>query len=65
MNEQPLIWTTLGNVPVADLTHKVTWRVEPDLIVCTESYFLKDMLVKESSHVKVLVGAAAEGTATI
>lgn len=65
MNEQPLIWTTLGNLPVSDLTHKVDWRVSPEQIIFTESYYVGDVLVKQSSHVKVLIGAAAEGTATI
>jgi len=63
--EVPLIWTAAGNVPLADLTHSVEWKISPEQIIFTESYYLKDLLVKQSSHVKVLIGASAEGAATI
>ncbi|OXE35707.1 MAG: hypothetical protein CGW95_12195 [Phenylobacterium zucineum] len=65
MTEQPLIWTSAGNLPLSELTHSVDWRVSPEQIIFTESYYLKDLLVKQSSHVKVLIGASAEGAATI
>ena len=63
--EKPLIWTTRGNIPVEGLTHQVEWRVEPEQIVFVETYLLGDEVVKQSSHVKVLIGATARGEATI
>jgi hypothetical protein len=55
---EPLIYTTKGNIPVNGLEHKVEWRVEPAQIVFTETYLLNGEVVKQSSHVKVLIGEA-------
>ena len=63
--EAALIYTTKGNVPVADLSHEVEWRIKPEQIVFIERYKLNDEVVKESSHVKLLTGAAMQGTASI
>ena len=62
---EPLIFTTKGNIPVAGLEHQVDWRVSPEQIIFTETYLLDGEVVKQSSHVKVLIGAAAIGEATI
>ena len=59
----PLIYTTKGNLPVADLEHRIEWRVTPENIIFIESYLLAGELVKQSSHVHILVGAAAIGDA--
>lgn len=61
----PAIFTTKGNVPLAGLEHKVEWLVSPERIIFTESYLLDGEVVKQSAHVKVLIGAAAVGEATI
>lgn len=61
----PLIFTSKGNLPVADLKHEVEWRVTPEQIVFIEKYLLDGEVVKQSSHVKVLVGTAAEGASQI
>lgn len=63
--DTPLIWTSIGNLPVADLRHEVEWKVSPEQIIFIESYYVGELLVKQSSHVKVLIGASAEGAATI
>jgi hypothetical protein len=65
MTDEPLIYTTKGNIPMAGLTHDVSWRVSDTVIVCVERYYLGDEMVKESSHVHVLVGATAIGDASI
>lgn len=62
---EPLIWTTKGNLPLAQLRHETEWRVSEDCIVFVERYFLGEEMVKESSHVKVLHGVSADGTASI
>lgn len=65
MQTQPLIATTKGNIPLAGLRHETVWRVLPDTILFKEMYFLGDEMVKESSHLCVLTGAAAVGEATV
>lgn len=62
-SDQPLIWTTKGNLPVADLRHEVVWNLLPDQIQFIERYWLGDELVKESSHIRILEGAAGLGEA--
>ena len=62
---EPIIYTTKGNIPIAGLEHQVDWRVSPEQIIFTETYLLDGEVVKQSSHVKVLIGAAAIGEATI
>ena len=62
---QPLVYTTKGNLPVADLTHEVEWRVSDDQIVFVETYRLDGEVVKQSSHVKILTGVAMSGDASI
>lgn len=58
---QPLIFTSKGNLPLADLRQEVAWDVSNDKIIFTESYFLGDECVKQSSHVKFLTGVAMSG----
>ena len=62
---QPLIYTTKGNLPIADLRHEVEWQVSPEQIVFIETYKMGDEVVKQSSHVKLLIGASAVGEASI
>lgn len=62
--DQPLIYTTKGNVPVSDLEHSVEWQVSPEQIIFVESYRLDGEVVKQSSHIKVLIGVAMTGEAT-
>lgn len=65
MAERPLLATSKGNIPIEGLRHEVTWVVSLENIIFRESYFQGSELVKESSHVCVLKGAAAIGEATI
>lgn len=64
MSGTPLIWTTKGNLPLAQLRQEIVWRETEHLVVFSERYYLGDELVKEQSHIKVLTGATAEGAAT-
>lgn len=65
MGDMPLIWTTKGNLPVATLTHQVEWRCSQNNIIFIERYLLAGELVKESTHIHVLEGAAASSEASI
>ena len=62
-NQEPLIWTTKGNLPAASLKHETEWRVSPEQIIFIERYTLDGETVKESSHVCVLTGVSITGEA--
>ena len=49
--ETPLIWTTKGNLPVADLEYKTAWIDHEDYLSFSEQYFLGDELVKSNAHI--------------
>lgn len=51
MSEVPLIWTSKGNLPIADLEVETSWEDAADYVKFTEMYFLKGELVKASTHV--------------
>lgn len=63
MNE-PLIWTSEGNVPIAKLTHQVAWDFQEAYVKFTERY-LNDRgeVVKESHHVYDKRGLSMQGVA--
>jgi hypothetical protein len=50
MTNVPLIHTTKGNLPIADLTCKVFWSVTDEYVGFTEQYFYEDELVRSSFH---------------
>ena len=60
--EAPLIYTTKGNLLVADLKHDVEWRVNgSESVVFIERYLLDEEIVKESTHVCILTGVDMNG----
>lgn len=60
MTEAPLIYTTRGNVPIADLTYATRWEVTGDYTKLIETYHLGGELVRESAHVLAHTGLTAE-----
>ncbi len=57
MNDEiPLIWTSKGNLPIADLECKRSWSVNKDEIVFVEEYFLGEECVKRGAHIHKLEG---------
>ena len=56
--EQPLIWTTKGNLPVADLQHSVHWEETDDYTKVIETYTLDGEVVKQSAHIRIKEGAS-------
>jgi hypothetical protein len=61
--EIPLIWTTKGNLPIADLEYKTEWFDHPEYMTFSEKYFLGEELVKSSVHVYSKIGMALGGVA--
>ena len=52
MTDTPLIYTSRGNLPVADLTYSVRWENTDDYTKLIEIYTAADgEVVKESAHV--------------
>lgn len=61
---EPLVWTTRGNLPAADLRYETAWQDGPEFVVFRERHYLGDELVRESAHVlkrEGSGGAAAAG----
>lgn len=51
-SQEPLIWTTRGNLPEASLRLEVQWFVEPGSYVkLVKRHFLGDELVKEGADI--------------
>jgi hypothetical protein len=59
--EEPLIWTSKGNVPVSSLEHYIAWEDTPTYVKFREVYKDKATgeVVKESAHVLARQGEAA------
>jgi hypothetical protein len=51
MTDEPLIWTSKGNVSIASLERKVHWDFSPTGIVLREEYWLGEERVKSSADV--------------
>lgn len=58
--EEPLIYTSKGNLPVASLRYEHRWEATDTYIKFVERYFLQEEVVKESAHVMVKQGAIAQ-----
>ena len=57
--DEPLVYTTRGNLPAAALRYETAWQDAPDRVVFRERHYLGDELVRESVHVMLRRGAAA------
>jgi hypothetical protein len=62
MNDEPLIYTIMGNIPIASLEYSSTWVDADTYIKFIETYKLGDEIVKQSAHVMVKRGLLAEAT---
>ena len=58
-NEVPLIYTSKGNLPIADLEYHQFWSEDENCIICNEEYYLAGELVKSNRHVKLKQGLQA------
>lgn len=59
--DEPLIYTSKGNLPVASLRLETAWQDTPEYVTFRETYYLGDEVVKQSVHVLKRHGAAAQG----
>lgn len=59
--DQPLIYTSKGNLPIASLRYEHKREDTPGNIVFVEEYFLGDESVKRSVHVLPVVGICLVG----
>lgn len=60
MSEEPLIYTTRGNLPIASMTYATRWEDAPDYIKFVEVYRLDGEVVRESAHVYAKRGLLCE-----
>lgn len=63
MNDQPLIYTSKGNLPIADLSYSTEWQDSQDATVFVEEYRLGDEVVKRSAHALSKHGVTGDGVA--
>lgn len=61
MMDEPLIYTTLGNVPVSSLKYEWGWEDTPTYVKFKERYLHNGVVVKENAHVLPRVGLTAAG----
>lgn len=53
MNDEPLIYTTLGNVPVASLVYSHWWEEDGVAITLIEEYKKDGIVVRRNAHVRL------------
>lgn len=53
---EPLIYTTLGNVPIDSLEYFHAWEDTPEYTKFIEGYKLDGEIVKQSAHVMMKAG---------
>lgn len=64
--EEPLIWTTKGNVPISSLQYQTSWEITTSYYKFKERYLdAAGEVVKESAHVYQLEGVSAMAEAAV
>lgn len=56
MTEEPLIYTTKGNVPIASLQYRHEWQEDDNGIYLIEEYTLDGEIVKKNVHARLKKG---------
>ena len=54
MNEEPLIWTERGNLPLSSLEYETKWERTETYVKFVEIHRLGDDVVREAAHVLML-----------
>lgn len=57
MTDDPLIYTSKGNLPIASLEYRYAWDDAPGALKFSEIYTLNGEVVKQSAHVYIKQGA--------
>ncbi len=60
MNDEPLIYTIRGNLPIASLEYRTRWEDTPDYVKFVETYLIDGEVVRESAHVYAKRGMFCE-----
>lgn len=63
ITDEPLIYTSKGNLPIKDLEYKHYRQDVPGSVVFVEEYFLNSESVKRSVHVLPLKGICMQSAA--
>jgi hypothetical protein len=58
-NEEPLVHTTKGNVPLSKLQYNHAWLEDEVAITFVEEYFLEGELVRRNAHSRLKKGLEA------
>jgi len=61
----PLIYTSRGNLPVADLREAVVWTQNENEIICAVEHWLGDECVRRQVNVLKLQGESVLGQAAV
>lgn len=59
MDDEPLIYTSKGNLPISSLTYRHEWIEDDVAITFAEEYRLDGELVKRSAHSRLKKGLDA------
>jgi hypothetical protein len=59
MQEEPLIYTSKGNLPISSLTYRHEWLEDDVAITFVEEYSLNGEIVKKSAHARLKKGLDA------
>ena len=59
VDDEPLIYTSKGNLPISSLTYKHEWFEDDVAITFAEEYRLDGELVKRSAHSRLKKGLDA------
>jgi len=51
MSDVPMIYTSKGNLPLADLVEKVVWVDNDEETVCNHEHWLGEECVKRAVHI--------------
>jgi hypothetical protein len=52
----PLIFTSIGNIPISDLEYSTDWHISAEEVGFRETYKLHGEVVKQSVHIQKLKG---------
>lgn len=61
MTDEPLIWTSRGNLPIASLRYETYWENTDNYVKFVERYYAANgEIVKEGAHVLTKRGVTGE-----
>jgi len=58
---EPLVYTTKGNIPAADVRLEAVWEDTPEYTKLVLNYYLGDEVVRNDAHVYSKRGVSVDG----